>query len=115
MNYGFIYCMANDSMPGLYKIGQTERPPSYRRDELSRSTSAPTAFEILMYVETEQPREVERLVHDRLNEYRVNEGREFFRIPDLKIVHELFLGISDLVLLTNQANFIIYVEPEFAA
>ncbi|HEJ9830433.1 GIY-YIG nuclease family protein [Pseudomonas aeruginosa] len=115
MNYGFIYCMANDSMPGLYKIGMTERPPSYRRNELSNSTSSPTPFEILLYAEVERPRDIERLVHGHLYEYRVNDGREFFRIPDLKIVHELFIGISDLVLLTNQAEFIIYVEPEIAA
>lgn len=115
MNYGFIYCMANQSMPGIYKIGQTERPPSYRCAELSKSTSSPTEFEILMYAEVEDPRQTERFVHDRLAEFRVNEGREFFRIPDLKVVHELFLGITPLVMLTNNAEFAIYVEPELAA
>ncbi|MCY1340617.1 hypothetical protein D9M68_202550 [compost metagenome] len=115
MKYGFIYCMANDSMPGLYKIGQTERPPSYRRNELSRSTSAPTEFEILMYAEVENPLQTERLVHEHLAQYRVNDGREFFRISDLKVVHELLIGISDLVCLTNSAEFLIYVEPEIAA
>lgn len=115
MKYGFIYCMSNDSMPGIYKIGQTERPPSYRRAELSKSTSAPTEFEILMYAEVEEPIQMERFVHERLAEFRVNECREFFRIPNLKLVHELFIGITDLVMLTNSAEFMIYVEPEIAA
>lgn len=115
MNYGFVYCMSNDSMPGLYKIGVTERAPSYRRDELSRSTSAPTPFEILMYVEVDSPHEAERFVHEYLSKFRVNEGREFFRVPDLKVVRDLFVGISDLVLVTNQAEFTISVEPEIAA
>jgi len=115
MKYGFIYCMSNDSMPGLYKIGQTERPPSYRCNELSKSTSSPTEFEILMYVEVEEPVQTERFVHEHLAEFRVNDCREFFRIPDLKIVHELFVGISPLVMLTNNAEFMIYVEPGVAA
>lgn len=25
MNYGFIYCLGNQAMPGIYKIGMTER------------------------------------------------------------------------------------------
>ena len=115
MKYGFIYCLSNDSMPGLYKIGQTERPPSYRCDELSRSTSSPTEFEILMYAEVDSPLQTERFVHEHLASYRVNDGREFFRIPDLKIVHDLFVGITPLVMLTNNAEFMIYVEPEIAA
>ncbi|WP_137137356.1 GIY-YIG nuclease family protein [Pseudomonas asiatica] len=41
MNYGFIYCLGNQAMPGIYKIGMTERAPSQRCLELSNSTSAP--------------------------------------------------------------------------
>lgn len=105
MKYGFIYCMSNESMPDLYKIGQTERPPSYRCSELSKSTSSPTEFEILMYAEVEEPVQMERFVHERLAEYRVNAGREFFRITDLAVVRDLFVGISSLVMVTNFAEY----------
>lgn len=115
MNYGFIYCMRSESMPGLYKIGQTERPPSYRCDELSRSTSAPTPFEILLYAEVSSPRECERLAHAHFSAYRINDSREFFALPDLKAFYEFLQSLSPLVMLSHQAEFEIFVEPEIAA
>lgn len=110
MNYGFIYCMSNDSMPGLYKIGQTERAPSYRRRELSKSTSAPADFEILLFAEVEEPLQTERFVHERLAEYRLNASREFFKVPSLGEVYALFRGVSDLVCVTTAAEYEMHVE-----
>lgn len=78
MNYGFVYCMGNKAMPGIYKMGMTERAPSQRCLELSSSTSAPLPFDLLCYGEVEDPRSVEMAIHQQLASSRVSQGREFF-------------------------------------
>lgn len=81
MNYGFIYCLGNDAMPGIYKIGMTERSPTQRSIELSGPTGVPLPFKLMCYGEVQDPAQAEREVHECFAEYRVNAGREFFRIP----------------------------------
>lgn len=86
--YGFVYCLANDSFPGLYKIGCTERSPQQRADDLSRSTGVPSEFIVLGYIECDNFQIVERDIHRRLEAYRPNGRREFFAAPlDLIAAH----------------------------
>lgn len=77
--WGFVYCMGNPCMPGVFKIGMTTRSPMQRRDELSDSTSAPMPFTLLCYGEVEDPREVELCLHEIFQADRVSNAREFFR------------------------------------
>lgn len=77
---GFVYLLSNDSMPGIYKIGMTKRPPSVRAAELSASTSAPKPFRLLCYGEHENARATELEIHALLSCFRVNHGREFFSL-----------------------------------
>ncbi|MCK5531742.1 MAG: GIY-YIG nuclease family protein [Halopseudomonas aestusnigri] len=93
MNYGFIYCMGNPCMPGVYKIGMTERAPSNRCLELSSSTSAPQPFELLFYAEVEFARQVEAEMHSELSRWRVSASREFFSLPLLPIL-DCFRGYN---------------------
>lgn len=79
MNYGFIYCLGNEAMPSIFKIGMTERAPSQRVQELSGSTSIPLPFELLCFGEVEDPRGTEASIHAHFSSCRVNAGREFFR------------------------------------
>lgn len=81
MTYGFIYCLGNPAMPGIFKIGMTERAPAQRCIELSASTSAPFAFDILCFGQVEEPRSTEAEIHETFSAVRVNECREFFRGP----------------------------------
>ena len=79
MNYGFIYCLGNQVMPGIYKIGMTERSPSQRCLELTGATAAPMPFDLLFYGEVQSPLAVEREIHDEFDLERVSNNREFFR------------------------------------
>ncbi|WP_312831954.1 GIY-YIG nuclease family protein [Pseudomonas lactis] len=78
MSIGFVYCLTNSSMPGICKIGRTDRSPSQRCKELSASTSAPTEFHIEFYAEVEDSALLERDIHAAFSKFRVNESREFF-------------------------------------
>lgn len=80
MSWGFVYLLANASMPGIIKIGRTDRSPRQRAEELSRSTGVPTPFEVIAYAEVKNPAEVERIAHDFWSDDRVSNSREFFRV-----------------------------------
>lgn len=73
-------------MPGLIKIGCSTKHPLDRAKQLSSTTAAAMPFIVAYHREVAAPFEVEALIHKLLNEYRVNEGREFFRMPLHEVV-----------------------------
>ena len=76
---GQVYILTNPSMPGLVKIGHTERDSGLRASELY-TTGVPAEFEVYWSVEVSNPRQVEMDTHRRLAGYRSNPKREYFEI-----------------------------------
>lgn len=93
-NWGFVYCLGNDAIPDLLKIGFTTRSPMQRAEELSRASGVPKAFEVYFYIEIQNPADVESRIHRALDNYRLNGRREFFSVSD-ETVLELFEKIED--------------------
>lgn len=89
VNYGFVYVLRNDCMPGIYKIGMTDRAPSQRCEELSRSTSVPKRFDVVCFAEVDDAKAVERGLHEAFARSRVSRDREFFRLDKA--------GVTDLI------------------
>jgi hypothetical protein len=81
--YGFIYFLSNPSMPGLTKIGYTQKHPLARMAELTSATACPEPFQMLAFFDCPEPRLAEKEIHERLENYRVHEKREFFHAPML--------------------------------
>ena len=81
---GFVYVLSNPTMPGLLKIGKTDRDVETRVRELSRATGVPTPFHVEHTWKVEDSRALESYLHRRLDGCRVP-GREFFRC-DLETV-----------------------------
>ncbi|MBF0641458.1 GIY-YIG nuclease family protein [Pseudomonas protegens] len=80
MSSGFVYIMINPAMPGLVKIGLTERTSDDRAKDL-RSTGLPTDF-ITVYDElVTDCKTVEKRMHARFDSFRYQPNREFFEIP----------------------------------
>ena len=75
---GWIYILSNPCMPGLLKIGMTTISPQARAKELSSSTGVPEKFAIEASYFSEDPRGDESRIHSALNDFRLNESREFF-------------------------------------
>lgn len=86
--------MGNDVMPGVYKVGMTDRAPSKRAEELSSSTSVPQPFDLLFFIECTDPRKVEVYMHQQLEDFRVSENREFFKC-DIRAINRLFMIYKD--------------------
>ena len=83
MPNGIIYIARNDSNPtDHYKIGKSDRAdPSYRMRELtSDTTNYQGEFLSKGYVLVSEVDECERLVHQILDDERINDRREFFEI-----------------------------------
>lgn len=93
--YGYIYVMSNPSFRNnLLKIGQSSKNPSeFRKNELF-TTGVPLPFCVEYYASIQDFAGVERNIHKRLQEWRVNKNREFFScdlghaIKEIKIIFD---------------------------
>lgn len=84
-NYGIVYVLSNDAMPGLVKIGKTSRLDLDKRMRELFSTGVPLPFKCdhACKVKLAHMDELEKALHCAFAPNRVNENREFFRIsPD---------------------------------
>lgn len=77
---GYVYVLSNPSMPGLTKIGRTNRHPATRASELTAATGVPTAFKLEGYVRSADAAMTEVAVHRQMDGKRINARREFFRV-----------------------------------
>jgi len=77
---GHLYAILSASTPGLIKVGQTTLDPHERARQLTASTSSPTPFFCAYSRPTNDANASESHAHELLDAYRINSGREFFRI-----------------------------------
>lgn len=86
----YIYVLKNEYMPGILKIGYTYNDPAIRANQLYK-TGVPTEFEVVFSVKCFNGMRIERYVHSKLKDSRVNAGREFFKVDldeAVKIIEE---------------------------
>ena len=88
MSKGIIYILTNPVMPGLIKIGLTEKNDV--RDRVSQlyrgSTGVPVPFEIYYAAEVPNVEKVEKSLHEGFGEHRLNPKREFFRMNPERVI-----------------------------
>lgn len=95
---GFVYCFANESMPGILKIGMTKRDPLDRLKEANSSDTwrPPTPYTIEFAKHVTKPREKESVLHKLLSRYteKIHDRREFFRVSvdEVRLLFELMDG-----------------------
>ena len=98
MTDGYLYCFSNESMPGLLKVGMTERTPEIRLNEANSSDTwrPPTPYKIEFAKKVLNPKDKETILHKLLSQYteRINPKREFFRISpeEVKTFFDLIDG-----------------------
>ena len=67
-------------MPGILKVGRTSQDPKKRAEELSGSTGVPTPFSVAYAIEVADATKFESHLHELMDQYRINQNREFFSI-----------------------------------
>ena len=95
---GVLYVMRCLAMKEeVYKVGWTSKSAEERARELSAATGVPVSFAVVDTWQHPDPEALEKGVHAALNPYRLNEGREFFRLkyPELKAIVEAEIARSE--------------------
>jgi hypothetical protein len=106
---GFVYFLLNGSMPGLLKIGFTQRSVVERMAELN-TTGVPTSFVVGALFNVLNPHQCENDLHRLLVKYRVAKNREFFQIS---LAHAIDLSakvISEYALATSRDKDIVNIK-----
>jgi hypothetical protein len=97
MTEGYIYCFSNESMPGILKVGMTERTPEARLGEANASDTwrPPTPYKIECAKKVSGASEKEKTLHTLLEQYtdRIHPRREFFRVSKEEV--RKFLDLMD--------------------
>lgn len=107
---GYVYILTNPSFrEDWVKIGKSSRSVDVRSKELD-NTAVPLPFEIFATIKTAKYNEVEKLVHniiDNLTNFRIRQNREFFNVAPqkaLEILKEIALTIDDAVVTEYDNN-----------
>lgn len=94
---GYLYCISNEYMPGILKIGKTTRDPETRlREANSCKTWAIPVFRIEFAKKVQDVDGKEKTLHRLLEQYteRIYNRREFFRVSleEVKVFFDLIDG-----------------------
>lgn len=93
---GLIYILTNPAMPGLVKIGKTNRADVKQRMFELYSTGVPVPFDCAYAAKVNDPDKVESALHTAFSPNRINAKREFFSIEPLQAIAILkLLEIAD--------------------
>jgi hypothetical protein len=80
LSTGHIYILQNTSVPGIFKIGFTERSVADRLNEINKATGVITPWQVRDFWFTQEPYLAEQEIHERLKDYRVEDNREGFAV-----------------------------------
>lgn len=81
-NAGYIYIMRNASHDkDIFKVGLTRRNSDIRATEVTKGTGVPDKFLVAEDWQVKDCVVAERIIHEKLDGYRINEKREFFKAP----------------------------------
>ena len=77
----WVYVLSNPSLPKEYlKIGYTKLSPEERAIQISSATGVPTPYKVEWAYKCFNGEIVERMTHEKLKAFRVNNRKEFFHI-----------------------------------
>jgi hypothetical protein len=101
---GYIYILINPALKELIKIGMTTRTPEERAKELSAQTGIPTSFHVAYESEVSDCKRLEKIIHQRLENFRYSRNREFFSIKLKDAIHFIEREVKNFETVTYIVN-----------
>lgn len=80
-----VYILTNEAMPDMVKIGHTSDDKLAARIKGLDNTSVPLPFECFFAWQVKNARRIERQLHQGLDDFKVRNRREFFRIEPERV------------------------------
>lgn len=90
----FVYILSNRAYANaFFKIGLTTKTVNARKSQLY-TTGVPQPFDTCMVIQTENCKELEKELHKRFANKRINPRREWFKLDheDILAIHKEFRG-----------------------
>lgn len=97
-----VYVLKNEAMPGLIKIGKTQRSDIQERMNELHTTGVPLPFECLWAGEVSDCKRIESVLHNAFRDKRVNPKREFFSIEPDQVIPLLEEFATNVIEITSQ-------------
>lgn len=86
-DYGIVYALINEAMPGLVKIGISSNTVEMRKDQLYFGCSGvPLPFECVYACKVKDYKKAEKALHVVFAPDRINPNREFFKIEIERVI-----------------------------
>lgn len=98
---GYVYVLSSPLMSGVYKVGCSTNDPVERARQLSAGSGIPYPYTVAYSRRVALPFAAETALHSELDSYRINDSREFFKVPLHHIItlieqHDEVLEISEM-------------------
>ena len=105
---GYVYVLSNPAMPGIVKIGRSKHSGRIRAVEIYKQggTGVPMPFKMEFEIWSKDCVEAELLIHEILDDKRINSNREFFSIDIEVAVKNVMdvVGAYEYHLVTGDAS-----------
>ena len=104
-NEGYIYILENKGMPGILKIGFTEKAPIERVKEINSGTGVITTWYIANTFACKSPKNIEILVHQQLKQYNVNKEGFGVTLPYAEnVIKQIIIDNNASLSIDNSSN-----------
>ena len=97
---GWVYIITNKAMPGLVKVGYSDRDPENRATELN-STASPHPHVVEFAILVDRPKKVEQSIHLKLKDN--HEAKEWFKCS-VDFAKSAILGDQINAIITHGTN-----------
>ena len=89
-----IYVVSLDAYPGKYKVGKTCK---FTNRMSSYSTSAPEEYNVDFILYVNKMDLVEKVVFNQLDEYRIQNNREWFAVEDVEVITRTIKEVAEMI------------------
>jgi hypothetical protein len=91
-NEGYIYILENKGIPGVLKIGYTDRSVQERVKEINRGTGVITTWYTVSSFPCKSPKHIETIIHQKLKPFNINkEGFGIKQQEAERIISEIII------------------------